>query len=125
VTGLSADDRAELTRLRRWAEAWRARQAAERRVVPVEHVAALRPGAVEAQRAGGWPDFHPEDFCHRCGRPNVVWSTPDAETWRRATRERERGVVDILCPSCFVELADPDSADVWEVRRYTGEGEQP
>ncbi len=25
---------------------------------------------INAQRDAGWPDFHPEDYCHRCGRPN-------------------------------------------------------
>ena len=23
---------------------------------------------INAQRDAGWPDFHPEDYCHRCGR---------------------------------------------------------
>jgi hypothetical protein len=25
---------------------------------------------IAAERAAGWLNFHPEDFCHRCGRRN-------------------------------------------------------
>ena len=25
------------------------------------------------QRAAGWPDWHPEDYCHRCGGRNASW----------------------------------------------------
>jgi len=28
---------------------------------------------IAAQRGSGWPNFHPEDFCHRCGCQNVSW----------------------------------------------------
>ncbi len=31
------------------------------------------PTAIAEQRTKGWPDFHPEDFCHRCGHPGP-WS---------------------------------------------------
>lgn len=52
---------------------------------------------LEVQRERGWPDFHPEDFCGRCGRRNPVWWTP-SDVWNEATGpEREL----ILCPSCF------------------------
>ena len=51
---------------------------------------------IDAQRAAGWPDFHPEDYCHECGRRNPVWST---DLWN-ATRGDD--YVTIRCPSCFV-----------------------
>jgi hypothetical protein len=54
------------------------------------------------QRAKGWPDFHPEDFCHQCGRPNISWWA-DSDRWNLAVEGLGRGVVEILCPCCFVE----------------------
>ena len=62
-------------------------------------VHAVLPETIEKQRKKGWPDFHPEDFCHRCGRRNPVWWT-DSRSWNRAAPER----TSILCPSCFAEL---------------------
>lgn len=68
-------------------------------------VAAVLPEEIVQQRALGWPNFHPEDFCHRCGRRNPTWYT-DAETWMAATavRARETGREGIFCTSCFVDL---------------------
>jgi hypothetical protein len=61
---------------------------------------------LDSQRRKGWPDFHPEDFCHRCGGPNISWSV-DSEAWNSVMRpvcETGRWS-EIICPICFVELA--------------------
>lgn len=78
---------------------------------------AVLPEEIHRQRALGWPDIHPEDVCHRCGRRNLVWHV-DYEHWATATRNRERGDLDILCPSCFAELyqAETGMRIVWEMR---------
>jgi hypothetical protein len=68
-------------------------------------VQAVLPEEIGRQRAMGWPDFHPEDFCHRCGRRNPVWSG-DLRDWRIATEQRPRGVLDILCPSWIRDAAE-------------------
>jgi hypothetical protein len=52
---------------------------------------------IDRQRSLGWPDFHPEDYCHRCGRPNPVWHSPE---WVEVTGSHS----DILCPVCFAGL---------------------
>lgn len=61
------------------------------------------------QRANGWPDFHPEDFCHRCGRPNIVWHA-DSEVWNSVMRSSGHEAPwlwnEIICPCCFAELAE-------------------
>lgn len=81
-------------------------------------VAAVLPEEVIRQRALGWPDFHPEEFCHRCGRRNVSSWYVDSDLWDAATEGRERGGVDILCPPCFVELFERASQTScsWELR---------
>lgn len=43
---------------------------------------------------------HPEDFCERCKRPNCTWFAP-SPIWNAAHCEW-----DILCPICFVQLAE-------------------
>lgn len=55
------------------------------------------PQEIEEQRATGWPDFHPEDYCHRCGRSNIVWYAA-SPLWNEAVPE----ISPILCPQCFV-----------------------
>lgn len=57
---------------------------------------------IDRQRSLGWPDFHPEDFCHRCGHPNTrSWFTA-RETWEEAKINGRWN--EIICPSCFSEL---------------------
>lgn len=69
--------------------------------VPVE--------AITEQRAKGWPDFHPEDFCHRCGRRNIkAWFSPE---WPALVGSHSG----ILCPQCF---ADHDRDAVWMLTRW-------
>ena len=59
---------------------------------------------IDAQRALGWPDFHPEDFCHRCGAINPSWSV-DSDRFNAALgtygTHRWNGIV---CVGCFVQL---------------------
>jgi hypothetical protein len=47
-------------------------------------------------------EAHPEDFCHRCGRPNPVWSAPN-DLWNDVMG----GPDGIVCPPCFAESAGP------------------
>lgn len=62
-------------------------------------VSNVRLVEIRAQRELGWPDFHPEDFCHRCGHRNISsWSVDDA-LWNEVLRPGE-----IVCPQCFVGL---------------------
>lgn len=74
-------------------------------------VGAVTVDEVARQRSLGWPDWHPEDFCHRCGRRNPIWTTPD---WQQAFPS-DAGIV---CPSCFAHLADPERSRIWEFRQW-------
>lgn len=58
------------------------------------------------------PGEHPEDFCMRCGRPNVVWFAQSA-IWNRAVPYGG-----ILCPVCFIQAAETAGIKptAWEVR---------
>ena len=55
---------------------------------------------------------HPEHRCERCRGPNVRWFAP-SPLWNAA-----HGEWDILCPICFVQLAEAAGIDptAWEVR---------
>lgn len=63
------------------------------------------PEWIKEQRNLGWPDMHPEDFCHKCGAPNPNWSAPMAE-WLIATEKwrTETGKEGICCPKCFQDM---------------------
>ncbi len=66
-------------------------------------VRSVSVAAIEAQRAAGWPDFHPEDFCHRCGHRNPIWHA-EAQAWYDATGMTVPGDGGgIMCPNCFTE----------------------
>lgn len=56
---------------------------------------------IREQRRQGWPDFHPEDYCHRCGRPNVDSWYVDPELWRQAVSQGD--LYTVLCPQCFTK----------------------
>ncbi len=45
--------------------------------------------------------IHPEDYCHRCGNPNIVWHAPNS-LWNRVIVHKPS----ILCPVCFVIEAE-------------------
>ena len=58
-------------------------------------------------------DEHPEDFCQRCGRSNIVWFAPN-NLWNKVVRVNNHP--GILCPVCFVELAEAlGIREVWKV----------
>lgn len=69
---------------------------------------ARTPDQIAEQHAKGWPDFHPEDYCHQCGDRNPRWWAPE---WP-ALMGTHAG---ILCPRCFA-LNDPES--LWVVTRW-------
>jgi hypothetical protein len=58
----------------------------------------VTPAEIARQRELGWPDFHPEDYCHACGRPNVRSWSVDSDRWNAAVERRGT----VLCPPCFV-----------------------
>lgn len=63
---------------------------------------------IDRQRSLGWPDFHPEDFCHQCGGRNPIWWV-DSDRFNAAYgHPSEHPHNGIVCPSCFV--ADHESA---------------
>jgi hypothetical protein len=64
---------------------------------------------IARQRSLGWPDFHPESYCHKCGRKNIrAWYSPE---WPVLTG----GHGGIWCPVCFAGL---DAAAIWCLRRH-------
>lgn len=61
------------------------------------------PEAIVKQRRLGWPDFHPEAYCHRCGARNIHswWVDSDRFNIAMEALGLDRGT--IVCPQCFVE----------------------
>lgn len=60
---------------------------------------------IDEQRRLGWPDFHPEAFCHRCGGKNVPSWFVDSDRFNMALGPpAEHEYNGIVCPGCFVEL---------------------
>lgn len=59
------------------------------------------------QRRAGWPDMHPEDFCHRCFGRNLSWWC-DPDVWNAVMRPEGPDSPwrwnEIICPACFAEL---------------------
>lgn len=75
---------------------------------------------IKEQRRLGWPDIHPEHYCHRCGRRNFTWFA-SREDWLKATQtwSDETGREGICCLSCFVEMSAATGDDpLWEIRRW-------
>jgi hypothetical protein len=54
------------------------------------------------QHEAGWVDFHPEDFCHRCGNRNVSWAA-DSDVWG-SVMGGDDPWHGIICMPCFTEL---------------------
>lgn len=81
---------------------------------------------IARQRSLGWPDFHPEDYCHRCGVANPLWFT-DRESWLTATAAwaAETGREGICCPRCFFEMheAAVGEAVIWEIAARRSQGD--
>ena len=65
----------------------------------------VSPNYIEYQRKLGWPDIHPEDYCHRCGVEFDPWYT-ERSTWLDGTRQwsAETGREGICCMTCFTEM---------------------
>lgn len=59
---------------------------------------------IARQRELGWPDFHPEQFCHRCGNKNLRGWHAETEQWYQAMQVRDTDGGGIVCPICFAEL---------------------
>lgn len=71
---------------------------------------------IAGQREAGWPDIHPEDYCHKCGTRNMLW-VASREDWLAATSAwaTETGREGICCPQCFAEMHEEqaDGRVVW------------
>lgn len=52
---------------------------------------------------------HPEDYCHRCGGPNLPWWTP-SPIWNAVMGYPDQAHDGIVCPQCFAELAEAKGA---------------
>jgi hypothetical protein len=60
---------------------------------------------IDEQRRLGWPDFHPEDYCHRCGGINVPSWSVDSDRFNAALGPYlEQPYNGIVCPGCFARL---------------------
>jgi hypothetical protein len=62
----------------------------------------VTPEEIRQQRESNWPDFHPERYCHSCGRRNIWSWHVDSELWNKAIGNPDG----ILCPVCFVDSAE-------------------
>lgn len=60
---------------------------------------AIDPVEITRQRELGWPDFHPETYCHRCGGVNVPSWHVDPDLFAMAFPDTAHLIV---CPGCFV-----------------------
>lgn len=65
-------------------------------------VLAVTPDEIRRQRDAGWPDLHPERFCHRCGGINVRSWFVDSDRYNVAVAALGLTYTAILCPGCFV-----------------------
>lgn len=81
---------------------------------------------LEVQRLKRWSDFHPEEFCHRCGKRNVSWWV-DSSIWNPVMRPAgvylRDGEWEIICPPCFIELAAEYGFTGWTLRHDHGSWE--
>ncbi len=64
----------------------------------------IDPAEIANQRAKGWPEFHPEDFCHQCGRRFEPWFSPEFDEVR-GDDEATALAWTIVCPTCYVNRA--------------------
>lgn len=77
----------------------------------------VAPAWIEEKRAQGWPDMHPEDYCHRCGNRNPAWYVSSREQWLAGTEAwaEETGREGICCPSCFAEMWEEQHGPGWSL----------
>jgi hypothetical protein len=82
----------------------------------------VTPDEIDAQRASGWTDFHPEEYCHRCGGKNVWSWHVDSDRFNVAMGPpAEHQWNGIICPGCFVELHEEATGlrCSWTLTPYT------
>lgn len=95
---------------------------------PTINPARIDPASVPAQRAAGWPNFHPEAFCHRCGDRNINWFA-DTEAWAAITTAYlgASSHAGIVCPACASELHEAATGEttIWELRPWAPESQDP
>lgn len=63
----------------------------------------VSPEQIVEQRAKGWPDFHPEAFCHHCGNRNLWSWWVDSDRFNLAMAALGLDSATIVCPVCFVK----------------------
>lgn len=56
---------------------------------------------IDEQRELGWSDFHPEDYCHKCGNRNIPSWSVDSDRFNAAFGS-DHPYQGIVCPTCFV-----------------------
>ena len=87
--------------------------------------AQVSPGHIAKQREQGWPDIHPEDYCHGCGARNLPWFVDAREVWLEATAEwaAETGREGICCLNCFVQMHHDHTGErvIWSLSKWTPE----
>lgn len=113
-------------RLKRWADALEALTAQLARVeAQLSTFGAVDPEWIKRQREQGWPDMHPEDYCHRCGLPNQCWAVESREDWLAATSAwaSETGREGICCFQCFTVMYREEAGKdpIWAIRRWQPE----
>lgn len=71
---------------------------------------------IKRQRDLGWPDFHPEDFCHHCGGRNVPSWFVDSDRFNTAFGQ-QHPYSGIVCPGCFVDAHEKATGltTTWEL----------
>lgn len=88
----------------------------------IPEASSIDQGTLDAQRAKGWTDFHPEDYCHRCYKRNTSWYV-DTSTWNEVMRGGDPAGwgkwQEIICIPCFTELAAAHygTERVWTIAR--------
>ncbi|MCU1418689.1 MAG: hypothetical protein JWP32_2863 [Schumannella sp.] len=82
------------------------------------------PEWIKEQREQGWPDVHPETFCHRCGERNMPWCA-NREDWVTATTAwaAETGREGICCPRCFADMFREQTGTdpTWVLTQWRGD----
>lgn len=77
---------------------------------------------IDEQRELGWPDFHPEDYCHKCGNRNIPSWYVDSDRFNLAFGPAaEHPYNGIVCPPCFV-LAHEEATGLKATWKLVPEG---
>lgn len=58
---------------------------------------------IDDERERGWPGFHPEDYCHKCGNRNTPSWWVDSDRFNAAFGPPDQHPYNgIVCPPCLV-----------------------